>query len=1040
MKTPLTRIGSIVAAGLMASTAYGQAASACGDLYISEYLEGSSNNKAFEIYNPTNAAVDLTPYVLRAYNNGSTSPSNSLDLAGSLAAGDVYVIANPSADSAILAVADTTSSVTFINGDDALVLFNGTDTLDIIGIVGVDPGSSWSVGSGATNENTLVRMASVQNGTTDWALGATQWDVYAQNDFSFLGAHTQNPCASGNYTLQILHASDLEGGVEAVDRAANFAAIMDRLEEDYANTVILSAGDNYIPGPFFSAANDFSLRAVLQDVYDDYYGGVVNNNLRQDNGRVDVTIMNVIGFDASALGNHEFDAGTDAINTIIGADVRTPAVDVRWVGSQFPYLSANLDFSGDDNINGLFIDSIAEASFFRSNPNDLSPPAKRSIAPSTLITRGGEKIGVVGATTPLLATISSPGNTGVIGSGTNDMVELAALLQPRINDLLAEGSNKIILVSHLQQIALEQALAPLLSGVDVIIAGGSDTRLANPDDRLAPGDVADAAYPQIAANLEGDPVAIVSTDGEYSYVGRLVVEFDAAGVVQPASLGTLEDGPYVSDSMMVADLFGSYDSAFVENTKGELVQRLTDAVRDVVSAKDGNTFGKTDVYLDGRRSQVRTQETNMGDLTADANLWVAKQYDTEVSVSIKNGGGIRAAIGEIVNINDSTSLFLPPQANPLSGKLEGEISQLDIENSLRFNNLLSVMTTTAQGLVDIIEHGISGYGPGATPGSFAQVSGVKYAFDPSQPTGSRLTQLAITDANGDVADAIIYNGSLNGNPNREIKFVTLNFLAGGGDGYPFPTVAFDRVDLDGVLTDTMVANFAIPGSEQDAMAEYLAANFATTPYNQAETDEGGDERIQILGLRGDSVYAGEACIPALISRPDNLNTAIAGGSVSLSWDPVSNTQACVVKIRNTTSGGVRTLRVDGMEPTEVSFSQSKLTPGDAYAWSVICACSLDPLGTGLFAVPQTFAAPVPRASNLEATLYPNPVAGGTLYVHWENAAANWTIMDALGRTVLSGQGVDGTQAIDLSTLESGMYRFESVSASGEVRSSAIAIP
>ncbi len=1037
MKTRVT----LAALGLLAA-GIGRAQAPCGDLYISEYLEGSSNNKALELYNPTGAAVDLSGYVLSAFNNGGTSPTNTLNLAGTLAAGDVYVIANPSADSLILAEADTTSSVTFYNGDDAIVLFHGADTLDIIGIVGVDPGSNWPVGSGATNENTLVRQASVQNGTTDWALGATQWDVYPQNDFSFLGAHTQDPCAAGNYTLQILHASDLEGGVEAVDRAANFAAIMDRLEDDYANTVILSAGDNYIPGPFFSAANDFSLRAVLQDVYDDYYGGVVNNNLRQDNGRVDVTIMNVIGFDASAMGNHEFDAGTDAISTIIGADVRTPAVDVRWVGSQFPYLSANLDFSADGNISGLFIDSIADNGFFRSNPNDVAPPAKKSIAPSTLISRGGELIGVVGATTPLLATISSPGNTTVIGSGSNDMVELAGILQPRIDDLEAAGANKIILVSHLQQISLEQALAPLLSGVDVIIAGGSDTRLANPDDRLAPGDVADAGYPLVAANLDGEPVAIVSTDGEYSYVGRLVVEFDAAGVVVPASLGTLVDGPYVADSLMVADLFGGdYDTAFAENTKGELVQRLTDAVRGVVIAKDGNTFGLTDVYLDGRRSQVRTQETNMGDLTADANLFVARQFDPEVSVSIKNGGGIRAAIGEVVPVTDTTYVFLPPQANPLSGKAEGEVSQLDIENSLRFNNLLSVMTTTAQGLVDIIEHGISGYGPGETPGSFAQVAGVHYAFDPAQPAGSRLTQLAIVDANGEVADAILYNGQLNGPANRRIKLVTLNFLAGGGDGYPFPSVATDRVDLDGVLTDTGVANFAIPGSEQDALAEYLAANFSVTPYAQAETDESGDERIQILDLRGDSVYAGAACIPALVTRPANLNAAILGGTIGLTWDPVPNTVGCQVTIRELVSGQSRRFSVIEPEPTAFTFSASQITPGNAYAWNVRCACSLDPLGFGLYAQPDTFAFTSPRlAADFGAELYPNPVSGGTLFVRWNGEASDWSVVDATGRTVLAGQVAEGTQAIDLRGLPSGLYRIERMDASGERRSAAIAIP
>jgi len=166
----------------------------CANLYFSEYLEGSSNNKAFEIYNPTSAAVDLSAYSVQAFNNGGTTPTNSLVLSGILAAGDVYVIANPSADAAILAVADVTSTVTFINGDDAVILLNGGDTIDAIGIVGIDPGTNWAVGTGFTSENTLVRKPEVNAGQNNWTIGATEWLVFAADDFSFLGSHTADPC------------------------------------------------------------------------------------------------------------------------------------------------------------------------------------------------------------------------------------------------------------------------------------------------------------------------------------------------------------------------------------------------------------------------------------------------------------------------------------------------------------------------------------------------------------------------------------------------------------------------------------------------------------------------------------------------------------------------------------------------------------------------------------------------------------------------------------------------------------------------------
>ncbi|MHB1310200.1 MAG: alkaline phosphatase D family protein, partial [Limisphaerales bacterium] len=115
--------------------------------------------------------------------------------------------------------------------------------------------------------------------------------------------------AAANFRLQLLHASDLEGGVNAIQDAPNFAAIVDRFTQVGLDTVIVSAGDNYIPGPFFSAAGDPALRGALDAVNEGYFG-LAGLDIRESVGRSDLTLMNVIGFDASALGNHEFDAGT----------------------------------------------------------------------------------------------------------------------------------------------------------------------------------------------------------------------------------------------------------------------------------------------------------------------------------------------------------------------------------------------------------------------------------------------------------------------------------------------------------------------------------------------------------------------------------------------------------------------------------------------------------------------------------------------------------------------------------------------------------
>lgn len=671
---------------------------------------------------------------------------------------------------------------------------------------------------------------------------------------------------SSNFTLQILHASDLEGGVDAIDRAANFAAITDKLEDQFANTLILSAGDNYLPGPFFNAAGDqaaFRDSGLFNDIYNQFFGlpgtlGQQYAGLREGSGRVDISIMNIIGFDASAIGNHEFDLGSEVFKSIIEEEFRSAGLgDDRWVGSQFPYLSANLDFSGDANLSSLFTNDLLLNTAFQTGPDQFLANASSTpkIAPSTIIEEGGEKIGVIGATTPLLDIISSPSGTSVIGEESNDMTVLAAILQPEIDRLKAEGINKIILVSHLQQIALEKELATLLDGVDVIVAGGSDTLLADNNDTLRPGDTADGDYPFVTQDVNGNPVVIVSTDGEYSYVGRLVVDFDENGKVITDSIDPDISGAVATLDEVVNNLYGTSDiaDAIAASDKATAVKTLTNTVATIVSAQDSNVFGLTDVFLDGRRESVRTEETNFGNLTADANLAIAKAYDETVLVSIKNGGGIRAPIGEV----DSDGNLLPPQTNSSSGKNAGEISELDITNALRFNNSLTLLTVTAAELQAIIEHSVAASANGATPGQFPQIGGMSFSFDATQPAGERVQSLAIVNQNGEVIDIIIRDGAVVGDPDRQIRLVTLNFLADGGDGYPFPDR--DRVDLPDVLPEGGAATFANAGTEQDALAEYLASKFPVdndprTPiFNNAETEPSDDLRIQNLAFRSDTV-------------------------------------------------------------------------------------------------------------------------------------------------------------------------------------------
>ncbi len=184
------------------------------DLFFSEYIEGSSNNKVLEIFNGTGVPVDLVNYKVILYSNGSTSPGNTLTFTEGtmLAHNDVYVIANASANATILGLADVTSSVTNYNGDDALALVKmvGEDTLfvDIFGMIGQDPGTEWTADGGySTLNKTLVRKPTVAQGVsvnpTGHAAGdvtafetlATEWDVYPVDMIDYLGTHTFTPGA-----------------------------------------------------------------------------------------------------------------------------------------------------------------------------------------------------------------------------------------------------------------------------------------------------------------------------------------------------------------------------------------------------------------------------------------------------------------------------------------------------------------------------------------------------------------------------------------------------------------------------------------------------------------------------------------------------------------------------------------------------------------------------------------------------------------------------------------------------------------------------
>ena len=170
-------------------------------VYFSEYIEGSSNNKALEIYNSGTQAIDLSGYKIEMYSNGNSTASVTIALTGSIPALGVWVVAHGSADSSIVAVANQTNSSGWYNGNDAVVLKNGTSILDVIGQVGYNPGTEWGTGLTSTADNTLRRKTSVTSGDTNPADAfdpALEWEGYATNTFDGLGSYQGSSNGGGN--------------------------------------------------------------------------------------------------------------------------------------------------------------------------------------------------------------------------------------------------------------------------------------------------------------------------------------------------------------------------------------------------------------------------------------------------------------------------------------------------------------------------------------------------------------------------------------------------------------------------------------------------------------------------------------------------------------------------------------------------------------------------------------------------------------------------------------------------------------------------
>lgn len=173
--------------------------SASADVFISEYVEGSSFNKAIELYNPTDQVVDLTSYKLKLYTNGDATARYSIDLSGMLASHTTYVIAHQ--DISTKDNVDLLTTSLNFNGDDAVVLESSGEVIDSIGQIGVDPGDEWGTGLISTRDNSITRQLSITSGDTDpnnVFSPAEQWLGHDKNTLNFLGEHSSTQTDEGS--------------------------------------------------------------------------------------------------------------------------------------------------------------------------------------------------------------------------------------------------------------------------------------------------------------------------------------------------------------------------------------------------------------------------------------------------------------------------------------------------------------------------------------------------------------------------------------------------------------------------------------------------------------------------------------------------------------------------------------------------------------------------------------------------------------------------------------------------------------------------
>ncbi|MEM7550123.1 MAG: ExeM/NucH family extracellular endonuclease [Bacteroidota bacterium] len=504
-----------------------------------------------------------------------------------------------------------------------------------------------------------------------------------------------------------------------------------------------------------------NFESIMLSSGDNFLAGITFNISLQDGIFYDALLLDAIDYDAITLGNHDFDFGTDILADFINS----------FETNQAPYLSANLTFENEPRL-----DSLASAD---------------RILPSTVVNRGGQDIGIIGLTTPILASISSPGNT------TIDQ-DVQTILQDEVDALEGEGVNIIILLSHLQGIDEDTALIRNITGVDVVIAGGGDELLSNNPVIGNPFNLpVEGEYPVVSQDADGNDVFFVTTAGNYRYLGDLKLDFDADGNV-------IE----VVESSDVRLIVGDADSTIVEE-----IEVPTLPIPQVLA---------TSVFdLDARNTTIRTGEGNLGNLVADALLFQARENANLFGVgtpdiALQNSGGIR------------TNVLLPA----------GDLTDVDLFNITPFNNQVSVIEgVTATQLKAIMERGVF-EAPGAN-GVFPQISGFEVEYDVSQQAqvqdnmgiittpGERVFAITLIEEDGTRVPLVERGQVVDGAPT--VNMISNDFTFDGGDGYPFEQLGLTSFTTLGATYNQAFVNYITSPNGLNGVVDSSAYNPANLP-------------------------------------------------------------------------------------------------------------------------------------------------------------------------------------------------------------------